>query len=279
MDINQRNTRLVHHISEFLDLDSTKPHPVTEFIALIDALREGLQQIDDGFRMPDAQLGILFLGKLRARPEWSDWAAEMMRDPRLNSSDPAARMTFQELARRAVEREKLILGEGEGEGMSQDGLDGDWDDGTAVAGGRSSEPRAGMSSTPRPLSQGEINAFVMRKMSEDKPTGQRARGHIKRPSQEEINEYVVRQMRREQERVTRNRSQSHPVASSERSARPRIRPRCGFCGDPAHPVDSCWRRWRVAAEAPQGNFAPKRVEFRTEIPGHPPIYRTGFSLF
>ncbi|RMJ26650.1 hypothetical protein PHISP_02462 [Aspergillus sp. HF37] len=279
MDIYQRNTRLVHHISEFLDLDSTKPHPVSEFISLIDALREGLQQIDDGFRMPDTQLGILFLSKLKARPEWSDWAAEMMRDPRLNSSDPAARMTFQQLADRAVERERLILGEGEGEGMSQDGLDGDDDGGAAVAGGRLSEPQTGMSTAARPLSQDEINAFVIRKMSEDKPAGQRARGHIKRPSQEEINEYVVRQMRREQERVTRNRSQSHPVASSERYDRPRIRPRCGFCGDPAHAVDSCWRRWRVAVDALQGNFAPKRMEFRTEIPGDPPIYRTGFSLF
>lgn len=272
MDIYQRNIRLVQHIGEFLDLDSTKSHPISEFIALIDALREGLQQIDDGFRVPDAQICILFLSKLKARSEWSDWAAWMMRDPRLNSSDPAARMTFQELAERAIEREKLILEDGDG--TSHGGLDED--DSTAVGTSRFSEP--GISSTARPLSQDEINAFVMRKMNEDKQTGRRRKGHHKRPSQDEINEYVVRQMRKEQERVTRNRSQSQPVASSEGYDRPRIRPRCGFCGDPAHPVDNCWRRWRVAVEAPQGNFAPKRVEFRTEIPGHPPIYRTGFSL-
>lgn len=260
----QRNIRLIHHVTEFLDLDSAKSSPkITEFISLIDALREGLQQIDEGFRMPDTQINVLFLTKLKSRPEWSDWAGDMMRDPRLTSSDPVGRMGFQELAERAVERERVILGEsvkGDSYGHGRDDAS------------KRTSRQSGNSPTPRILSQDEINEFVMRKMNQDNRDGQphRAKRHFKRPSQDEINEYVVRQMRREQERATRNRSQSLPVSRQ---------PRCGFCGDPSHGLSNCWRRWRVAAEAPPGDFTPKRVEFRTEIPGHPPIYRTGFSLY
>lgn len=232
MDAYQKNTRLINHVTEFLDLDGCKSNLIAEFIALIDALREGLQQADEGFRMPDAQINILFLTKLQSRPEWKNWATEMLRDPRLSLSDQAGRMTFQELADRAMERERMILGEE----MPHGYLDADND----ATGSGSSQPE--VSSRPGALSQDEINAFVVRKMSEDRRDGHHAKGHFKKPSQDEINEYVARQMRTEQERMT-------GAGPGERD-QPRIRPRCGFCGDPSHQVDNCWRRWRVALEPP-----------------------------
>ena len=272
MDVYQKNIRLINHVTEFLDLDESKSNIVSEFISLVDALREGLQQVDEEFRMPDAQINILFLNKLKSRPEWKDWATDMLRHPRLSSSAPAGRMTFQELADLAIEREKLILGE---EPPKRDS-GGDHD----TSG--SSSPQPEIISTPHPLSQDEINAFVMRKMNEDKQNGQRANGPFKNPSQEEINEYVARQMRREQGRVTRTSSQSRPAVKSEEREQPRIRPRCSFCGDPSHPVDNCWRRWRYAAESQQYDFAPRAeflTEFLADFPDHSPTYRNGFSPY
>lgn len=157
-------------------------------------------------------------------------------------------------------------------------------------------------STHGRLTQDEINAFVVRKMNQEtldhnsKPNrGRTMRGHMKRPSQVEINQFVVEQMRAEQEtgKGSRIRSYSQPESRArnhlpdvnqdqmllQRLQRHRSTrsPRCTFCGD-VHPSDRCWRRWRVAAEAPHANYAGKRVEYRTEVPGQPPMYRTGFML-
>ncbi|RJE26316.1 hypothetical protein PHISCL_01385 [Aspergillus sclerotialis] len=255
----QKNIRMMHHISEFLDLDSTKSNLVAELISLIDAIREGLQQIDEEFRVPDAQINILFLTKLKSRPEWNEWATAMMRDPRLNTPDPENRMTFQTLANLAIEQEKIIQQR-------------EHSDNSMV------EPPGTLLPTLSALTQDDINEFVMRKMGHEK-LGHCAKGHFKRPSQEEINEYVVQQMRKEQERKTRIRCQSQPESRSQCHDQRLLHPRCGFCGDPHHRLSHCWRRWRVAAEEPQANFMPKRVEFRTEAPGQPPMYRTGFTLF
>lgn len=275
MDIWQRNIRLMHYIDEFLDLDSANSNVISDFISLIDAIREGLEQIDEEFRMPDAQINILFLTKLKSRPDWTDWATAMLRDPRLNALDPGGRMTFQDLGNLALERERELAGEREREKERESEAE--------INPGNGNPTNNGSEGKKTRHTQDEINAFVMRKMSQDgrgsRRGGGHGRGHLKRPSQEEINEYVVEQMRREQDRKTRARSQSQPVPRSQDDGdAPFGRRRCGFCGDPSHAVDHCWRRWRVAVEEPRANFAPKRVEFRSEIPGYPPIYRTGFFI-
>ena len=167
-------------------------------------------------------------------------------------------MTFQTLANLAIEQEKIIQ-------------QGDHSGESVVEGAGTSQP------TPNALTQDDINEFVMRKMGQEK-SGHRTKGHSKRPSQEEINEYVVHQMRKEQQRTTRIRSQSQPEPRSQHHEQRLLHSRCGFCGDPHHRLSHCWRRWRVAAEEPQANFVPKRIEFRTEVPGQPPMYRTGFFL-
>lgn len=325
MDPWQRNLRMIHHIDEFLDLDSAKSNLVDEFIALFNAIREGLTHIDDGYKIPDSQINMLFLSKLKSRPEWTDWATSMMHNPRVNASDPAESVSFQEVARLARAQEKAIRDRAEsigrlvGKNVDGEELDSATESpmlpvqpppppvradhesevdplGPAGWGGaapkRQTRPRA---FTQGPLTQDEINAFVVRKMNQEtlNPNLGRSRtvrGHMKRPSQEEINQYVVEQMRQEQDRRSRVRSYSQPEPRAQQQNRDQSllqhlqrhrstrSPRCSFCGD-VHPSDKCWRRWRVAVEAPSANFSGKRVEFRTEVPGQPPMYRTGFSLY
>ncbi|PYH99245.1 hypothetical protein BO71DRAFT_236955 [Aspergillus ellipticus CBS 707.79] len=265
MDPWQRNIRRMHQVGEFLDLDPEKSNMVADFVALIEAMREGLTHIDEESYIPDSQINLLFLTKLKARPEWSHWATAMLRDNRINTSNPAEQMTFQELADLAIDQEKNgQLQEKNAWGPSRGGF----------------APRHKAPEESRSLTQDEINAFVVQQMSQDKKLDNRqgrARGHAKRPSQEEINDYVVEQMRREHERTTRDRSYSQPMPS-----RPLQRPvqaRCTFCGDKHHQLPNCWRRWRVAVEAPHGDYLPKRVEYRSEIPGQPPTYHTGFTLY
>ncbi|KAK1141213.1 hypothetical protein N8T08_009252 [Aspergillus melleus] len=279
MDAWQRNMRMIHQISEFVDFDSAQSDSVADFIALIQATREGLTQIDDDFDIPDSQINTLFLTKLKARPEWDGWATAMLRDNRINAPNPEHRMTFQELAELAIDHEKALRGGAGGRHETRKVLP--------------AEPLAG---PPPPLSniptvpeedvtQDDINAFVVQQMSRDDGYPRRrhtVRGHRKRPSQEEINDYVIHQMRRNNEpQKPRNRSQSQPEprAQQNHSSSKPAGTRCTFCGDPHHQTNHCWRRWRVAVEAPSGNFMPKRIEYRTEIPGHPPMYRTGFTLY
>ncbi|GIK02553.1 hypothetical protein Aspvir_006609 [Aspergillus viridinutans] len=267
MDIWQRNIRMMHQVGEFLDLDSTKSDMVAEFIALIQAVREGLMQIDDNFQIPDAHINTLFLTKLKFRPQWKEWAMTMLRDPRITAANSTEHVTFQELASLAIEQEKILQ---QGDTKAPNASD------NAVS------ATSNVPANPRALTQDEINAFVVKQMSHDGrylPQNGNIKGHQKRPSQEEINEYVILQMRKEQERKTRNRSQSQPEPEG-RSHRGRPNAvRCTFCGDAHHQSNNCWRRWRVAVEAPQGNFLPKRVEFKSQIPGQPPIYHSGFTLF
>ncbi|XP_750423.2 uncharacterized protein AFUA_1G06740 [Aspergillus fumigatus Af293] len=269
MDTWQRNIRMMHQVGEFLDLDSTKSDMVAEFIALIQAVREGLMQIDDNFQIPDAHINTLFLTKLKSRPQWKEWATTMLRDPRITAANSTEHVTFQELASLAIEQEKAIQ-QGDAKGRNAS------DNAASVA------ATSNVEANPRALTQDKINAFVVKQMNHDGrylPQNGNIKGHQKRPSQEEINEYVIQQMRKEQERKTRMRSQSQPGPERRNH---RVRPngaRCTFCGDTHHQSNNCWRRWRVAVEAPQGNFLPKRVEFKSQIPGQPPIYRSGFTLF
>ncbi|OOF97030.1 hypothetical protein ASPCADRAFT_205825 [Aspergillus carbonarius ITEM 5010] len=263
MEAWQRNIRRIHQVGESLDLDPTKYDTIVDFIALIQAVREGLACIDEDSHIPDSQINLLFLTKLKESPEWSDWASAMLRSRRMNTPNPADQITFQELADLAVEHERIRKRRGRpiwsDNGISR--LD--------VA------PSSKSPDDSHAVTQDEINAFVVRQMNRDEQFRSRSgsvRGHAKRPSQEEINDYVVEQMRREQEQTTRDRSYSQPVQ------RP-VRMHCTFCGDRHHQLSNCWRRWRVAVEAPQGDYLPKRVEYRTEIPGQPPMYRSGFTLF
>ncbi|KAE8375080.1 hypothetical protein BDV26DRAFT_23498 [Aspergillus bertholletiae] len=267
MNTWQRNVRMIHQISEILDLDSTKSDTVADLIELIEAMREGLTQVNEEFRIADSQVNILLLNKLKSRPEWKIWATDTLHNSRLDSSNPAEKMTFQELSELAIRHEKVMKGKKKHTQHSRS----------------KSTPYAspGIPSDPRKLTQEEINAFVVQQMERDeKPPrhNESVRRYSKKPSQEEINQYVVQQMRREQERKTRMRSYSQPEPRAQANhARP-TPTRCTFCGDSFHQYNNCWRRFRVAVEAPHGNFVPKRVEFRIEVPGQPPIYRSGFSL-
>ncbi|KAL4896493.1 hypothetical protein BDV59DRAFT_170783 [Aspergillus ambiguus] len=261
MDLWQRNLRIIHQISEFVDLDTHGSDRVSDLIGLIDAMREGLTQIDDQLCIPDAQINMLFLTKLKARPQWADWATTMLQDGRPCAAD---RLTFRQLADLALRREKETGGDTAGTGHSR----------------RTAGEEVPGKDRPRTLTQEDINAFVVGQMRRS----QSVRGHAKRPSQEEINDYVVQQMRRDQETKARARSYSQPEprirpapALGHQGRRPRLR--CTFCGDTFHQVDNCWRRWRVAVEAPQGQFVPKRVEFRSEVPGQRPTYHSGFMLY
>ncbi|KAL4881435.1 hypothetical protein BJY04DRAFT_188897 [Aspergillus karnatakaensis] len=269
MDSWHRNVRLLHQIDEFLDVDSAQPHFVADFIALIDALREGLNQIDDDIRIPDSQINLHFLTKLQSRPEWRDWAMEMLRDSRINASNLTGCLSFRELADLALKQERLLIQERQIKRKSG-------------SNGKDYSTSNGELAAPRVLTQGEINAFVGRQMNNQQASrrlsqdsNRSVRGHAKRPSQEEINDYVIRQMRRDQEQA-RARSHTQPEAQ-----RPNQRPamtRCNFCGDTFHPSTNCWRRWRLAAEALQGNAAPKLVG-RNGLVAQPRIYVSGLSPF
>ncbi|RAL09517.1 uncharacterized protein BO97DRAFT_165722 [Aspergillus homomorphus CBS 101889] len=267
MESWQRNTRMMHQIGEFLDLDPDKSDMVADFIALIEALREGLTHIDDGFHIPDSQINVLFLTKLKECAGWSDWATTMLRDSRLSASNPEDRMSFRELADLAMEQERIrqTPGKGRRRGNTTSERDFAFPQKTPIH--------------PDTLTQDDINAFVVQRMAHDDKTDNRSksvRGHNKRPSQEEINDYVIQQMQREQA------GKSHHHGHQELASRnqPHRRPaQCSFCGDKHHQVANCWRRWRVAVEAPQGQFVPKRVEYKFQIPGQPPMYRSGFTLF
>jgi hypothetical protein len=256
MEASQKKIRLMHYIGEFLNLDFASFDSVAEFIALIQALREGLTHIDEYFTLQDFELNVLFLSKLETHPDWKDWAMTMMRDKRVNSTDPVQRMSFQEVAQQAIKYEKAMLRKADHN--SQDRSSPDW-------------------TKPRALTQDEINEFVAQQMQKETKEREHPKGHTKRPSQEEINEFVVRQMRKEQERKTRSRSQSQP--DMRKAAQQKSEPiRCTFCGDRDHRVEKCWRKLRIVAEMPRGNYTPKRVEFKKLIPGQPSIYHGGFTV-
>ncbi|KJJ32974.1 hypothetical protein AFLA70_90g002620 [Aspergillus flavus AF70] len=267
MNTWQRNVRMIHQISEILDLDSAKSDTVADLIELIEAMREGLTQINEECRIADSHINILFLNKLKSRPEWEGWATDMLRNSRLDSSSPTDKMTFQELSDLAMRHEKVMKGKKKNTQHSRS----------------KSTPYASLDVPldPGQLTQEEINAFVVQQMKRDDKAprhNETVRRHSKKPSQEEINQYVVQQMRREQERKTRMKSHSQPEPRAQATHVRSTPTRCTFCGDSSHQYNNCWRRFRVAVEVPHGNFVPKRVEFRTEVPGQPPMYRSGFSL-
>lgn len=279
MDLWQRNLRMIHQIGEILDFDS-QANTIADFISLIEAMREGLSQIDDDFIIPDAQINHLFLTKLKQRPEWKLWAIEKLQDSRLTAVNPTERMSFRELAELAQQQEKIIRGKQDQEPVSKP------ENPVPAPVEAKTRPRA---STHNALTQNEINAFVVHQMNRDgnylrRTKSARApapvKGHAKRPSQEEINAYVVQQMRQDEHKTrSRSNSQPEPRTRSQRPPPPAVAGRCGFCGDPHHQLSHCWRRWRVAVEAPQASFAPKRVDYKMQAPGQVPTYRSGFTLF
>ncbi|KAE8350995.1 hypothetical protein BDV28DRAFT_138059 [Aspergillus coremiiformis] len=228
-------------------------------------MREGQTQVDEDFQIPDLQINILFLQKLKSQPQWNDWATDMLRDGRLNAPNPANRMTFKELAELAIRHETVMRQKK-----------------NAIQHARSkptSHPSFDGPSNSEARTQEEINMFVVQQMRRDENApcrNESVKRYGKNPSQGEINEYVIQQMRREQ-RITRVRSQSQPEPRAQTKARSTLT-RCTFCGDSYHQYDNCWRRFRVAVEVPHGNFMPKHVEFRTEMSGQPPVYRSGFGL-
>ncbi|KAL2858691.1 hypothetical protein BJX68DRAFT_227034 [Aspergillus pseudodeflectus] len=274
MDSWHRNVRLLHQIDEFLDVDSAQPHSVADFIALIDAVREGLNQIDEDIRIPDSQINLHFLTKLKSRSEWRDWAMTMLRDSRINTSNLTDCMSFRELGDLAIKQEQKILHDRQTKRRSG-------------SGGNGHVSRLEEAAAPRALTQGDINTFVVQQMNHQRASRRLSqdssrsfRGHTKRPSQEEINDYVIRQMRRDQEQAARARSHSQP--ERHRASQPHSKPatlRCTFCGDTYHQSTNCWRRWRVAAEALQGTAAPKLADNRNQASIQPQIYLSGLSTF
>ncbi|KAL4990497.1 hypothetical protein BDW68DRAFT_154342 [Aspergillus falconensis] len=258
MDSWHRNIRLLHQIDEFLGIDSTQPYFVSDFVALIDAVREGLYVIDGDIQIPDSQINLHFLTKLNSRPEWREWAMAMLRDSRINASNLSDSMSFRELADIALKQEQLLLQQRRTKRKTNSER--------SVSFAHSEVPQ-----TPRSLTQEDINAFVVQEMQNQRASW---RGHFKRPSQEEINEYVIRQMRRDQEQTTSaRRSYSQPPKRSPNHIQSKLMtPRCNFCGDTYHQSTNCWRRWRVAAEALQGHPPPKLIETRNGLFAQPRIY-------
>lgn len=253
MDSSQKNIRVMHYIGEFLNLDLASFGSVAEFLALIEALREGLMTVDDYFAVPDFHINMLFLSKLECHPDWTEWAKKMMRDKRINAIDPAKQMKFHELSQLAMEHEKYL--------QNKTPINSE----STVSEHISNRVDRPSRSKPLGLTQEETNTYVLRQMRKTaekqrlashnnhrieqgshltnegispspRPTkpGQNhnpvhsrvspptnvngVSGHSKKPSQEEINDFVVRQMRKEQERKMRARSRSHPDLRKTQSA-------------------------------------------------------------
>ncbi|KAH8697141.1 hypothetical protein BGW36DRAFT_161605 [Talaromyces proteolyticus] len=258
-----KSIRTMHCIGEFLNLDVNSFTTVTEFVALIQAVREGLCQVDSNFAASDSQINFLFLSKLQGHPGWDQWAKVMLQDKRTNLSDPTEGMKFCELANIAIEREQTMAAK---RAASQ------------KKGKETSRSSTGIKRRKH-LTQEEINSFVVHQMQKTQPPSQKKVGHNKRPSQEEINEFVIRQMRKEQERKTLASSKSN--SETRDGTADKYAPiECFFCGRKDHPGEICRsRKLKVTrAEVPRANFTPKKVEFRTETPGGMTAYRTGFAL-
>ncbi|KAL1968909.1 hypothetical protein VTN77DRAFT_1270 [Rasamsonia byssochlamydoides] len=162
MEDSQKNIRIMRYLGEFLDLDVSSFDSVAEFMALIQAIREGLTTIDDGFAVPDFHINLLLLSKLEAHPEWNEWARTMMQDRRLNASNPADRMKFHELASLAIQREKSMRQRAQVQQQT----------------GGKEAARSQM--RPQALTQEEINSFVVRQMRKDGQQQGRSHQHSKK---------------------------------------------------------------------------------------------------
>lgn len=279
----------MHYIGEFLDLDAKSFTNIAEFIALIQAIREGLSRIDPTFAVSDFHINVLFLSKLQAHPKWNEWARHMLRDPRVNVLDSSKTITFRELAELAIQHEK------------------DLTEMTRIKQARNSDDAANGYYTGRlqNYTQEEINSFVIRQMRNNSERQQQQqqthnhKRHSKRPSQEEINEFVVRQMREEQERKTRARSKSEPrpnlpsatmvaanrtTKSADNDSHLHNTIKCDICGERTYPGQKCHHMKQKdmkklpAVQVPRGNFVPKKVEFVKRTADGLPVYRTGFAL-
>lgn len=286
METSQNSIRVMHYLSEFLDLDAQSFTNIAEFIALIQAIREGLSRIDPTFSVSDFHINLLFLSKLQAHPKWNDWARNMLRDPRVNVSDSRKTMSFSEVAELAIQHERNMKGR------------------------TRTKTKHAENNTGRlqNYTQEEINSFVIRQMRHTHNTNKpqpsepatQFKRHSKRPSQEEINEFVVRQMREEQERKTRARSKSEPRPSNRTAAATRLDAhrttksaddddqftKCDTCGRITHAGrEKCLHHQTTkkdtklpVVQVPRANFFPKKVEFVKRTAEGLPTYRTGFAL-
>ncbi|GAM39005.1 hypothetical protein TCE0_034f10196 [Talaromyces pinophilus] len=287
METSQKSIRVMHYISEFLDLDAQSFTNIAEFIALIQAIREGLSRIDPTFSVSDFHINLLFLSKLQAHPKWNEWARDMLRDQRVNVSDSSKTMPFSELAELAIRHERDIKAK------------------TRMR-TKQTENNTGRLQN---YTQEEINSFVIRQMRrthhnnhnrQDQELTTNVKRHSKRPSQEEINEFVVRQMREEQERKTRARSKSEPkpnqtaMGTTKTDAHRTTKSaddddqyaKCDTCGRITHAGQQRCHHHDTAkkdsktpvVQVPRGNFLPKKVEFVKRTASGLPTYRTGFAL-
>jgi hypothetical protein len=278
METSQKSIRVMHYISEFLDLDAQSFTNIAEFIALIQAIREGLSRIEPTFSVSDFHINLLFLSKLQAHPKWNDWARYMLRDQRVNVSDSSKTMSFSELAELAIQHERDMKGR--------------------------TRTKQTQNNTGRlqNYTQEEINSFVIRQMRHTHNNRQHQESvtnhkrHSKRPSQEEINEFVVRQMREEQERKTRARSKSEPKPNAPITTKIEAHrttksaddddqyAKCDTCGRITHAGQRCYHNTTKndvkppLVQVPRANFLPKKVEFVKRTAGGLPTYRTGFAL-
>jgi hypothetical protein len=288
------SVRVMHYIGEFLDLDAKSFTNIAEFIALIQAIREGLGRIDPKFAVSDFHINILFLSKLQTHPKWHDWARHMLRDQRITVSDTSKTMAFHELAELAITREAYVKEKARAR--------------MAKKGSTYSHSHTHTGGCLQHYTQEEINSFVVRQMqttngsnnSSQQPPASNHKRHSKRPIQEEINEFVVRQMREERERITRSRSKSEPkpdavpkIVADDRLIKisgghpnhPSTE-KCDECGATQPPGHKCLHlnnsngkpEKPVVVQIPRANFLPKKVEFVTQTADGLPTYRTGFAL-
>jgi len=244
MEHSPANIRIMHYIGEFLDLDLASFDSVVGFLALIQAMRDGLTRIDEYFTIPDFHISVLFLSKLEAHPDWKNWARSMMQDRRMNTSDPAKRLDFNALAKLAIERETLM------------------------------RQRVAMT---RPRARTEP---ILQKPFKD-PEAQYyyCRSKNNRNSGAPSRESLINEGQRAKEFSAQKRSRSQPAAL--RKAGPRKYyplKECFFCGESDDPGHKCQRRMKAIVEVPRAGFVPKHIQYRTESVVRPPIYHRDVSL-
>ncbi|KAN0085401.1 hypothetical protein V8E54_001868 [Elaphomyces granulatus] len=247
MEHSPANIRIMHYIGEFLDLDLASFDSMVGFLALIQAMRDGLTRIDEYFTIPDFHISVLFLSKLEAHPDWRNWARNMMQDKRLNTSDPAKRLDFNALAKLAIERETL---------MRQ----------------RVTMTRPRARTEPilqKPFKDPEAQCHCCSKNN-------RSSGA---PSRESLINGADTKWHRAKEISAQKRSRSQPAPLRKGGSR-KYYPlkECFFCGESDDPRHKCQRRMKAIVEVPRAGFAPKHIQYRTESVVRPPIYHRDVSL-
>jgi len=289
MEHSPANIRIMHHIGEFLDLDLASFDSVASFLALLQAMRDGLTQIDEYFAIPDFHLSVLFLSKLEAHPDWKAWARSMMQNKRMNTSDPAKRLDFNALAKLAIERETLMRQRvtvtrpraRSVEEFKSSSLQKLLKDPEAQY-SRSESHRVPMPMTrPRARTVEETKSSTLQKPVLKDPEAQhcRSKSHNRVPSRESLKgSGTDTKGQKEKELSAQKRNCSQPVAPQKSVPRKYPLKECFFCGESDNPGHKCQRRMKGMVEVPRAGFAPKQIQYRTEPVVRPPIYHRGVSL-